>query len=58
MKKSAKRNNVIIQYITHIEKMSLEDSAIEATINNALIINAAELLSIVLNGNIIYVKKS
>lgn len=57
MKKSAKRNNVIIQYITHIEKMSLEDSALEDALNSIFKKNTSQLLSILLNDKIIYVKK-
>ena len=57
MKKSAKRNNVIIQYTTHIEKMSLGDSALEDALNSIFKKNTSQLLSILLNDKIIYVKK-
>jgi hypothetical protein len=58
MNAAVKRNNLIVQYTTHIEKISLEDSALEDALNSILIKNKAQLLSILLNGKIIYVKKS
>ena len=58
MNAAVKRNNLIVQYTTHIEKISLEDSALEDALNSILIKNKTQLLSILLNGKIIYVKKS
>lgn len=57
MKDLLKRNNVIIQYSTHIETLKLEDGEIDDTLSFAFIKSNGTLLSIIINGSIIYVKK-
>jgi hypothetical protein len=57
MKELLKRNNVIIQYSTHIETLKLEDAEIDDTLSSAFRKSAGTLLSIIINGSIIYAKK-
>lgn len=50
------RNNLIIQYTTHIETLKLEDGDVDAALGAAFRKSAGTLLTILLNGNIIYAK--
>lgn len=51
-----KRNNLIIQYKTHIETLKLEDIDVDKTIQKAFLNSFDNVLSIMLNGEIIYAK--
>lgn len=57
MKDLLKKNNVIIQYTTHIETLKLEDIEMDDALSFAFRKSACTLLSIIVNGSIIYVKK-
>lgn len=50
------RNNLIIQYKTHIETLKLEDIDVDKTIQKAFLNSFDNVLSIMLNGEIIYAK--
>jgi hypothetical protein len=51
-----KRNILIIQYITHIETLRLDDAATDKAIQAAFLNSSDMVLSIMLNGEIIYTK--
>lgn len=53
-----KINILIIQYITHTETLRLEDQEVEDKISAAFQFNASRILSIMLNGSIIYTKNT
>lgn len=52
-----KRNILIIQYTTHIETLRLEDHLVDEKIRAAFQLYAGQILSIMLNGAVIYTKK-
>lgn len=58
MSTKEKRNNLIIQYTTHIETLKLEDSKVDEHIQSAFRNNAGQVLSITLNSKIIYTKST
>lgn len=51
-----KRNNLIIQYKTRIETLKLEDIDVDKAIQKAFLSSFDNVLSIILNGEIIYAK--
>jgi len=56
MSTKEKRNNLIIQYKTHIETFKLEDVDVDKAIQNTFLSSFDNVLSIMLNGEIIYAK--
>lgn len=56
MSTKEKRNNLIIQYKTHIETLKLEDINVDKAIQKAFLSSFDNVLSIMLNGEIIYAK--
>ena len=51
-----KRNNLIILYKTHIETLKLENVDVDKAIQKAFLSHFDSVLSIMLNGEIIYAK--
>lgn len=50
-------NTLIIQYITHIDVLKLDSESIDQKIQEVCLNKADELLSITLNGKIIYTQE-
>ena len=50
------RNKLIIQYKTHIETLKLEDIDVDKAIQKAFLNSFDNVLSIILNGEIVYAK--
>lgn len=54
--KQIERNNLIIQYTTHIETLNLESQDVDEVIRSSFLKTPGQVLSIMLNGKMIYAK--